>query len=293
MPPVRLAPATVARLFTQSRGERWGLSRERFEAALARSVAQAFGNDTAKDVDVDAHLTALHVEDLALAAACADGIEPAWEHFIREFRPGLYRAADAMDAAGGAREVADGLYAELFGLSERDGVRRSLLLHFHGRSRLSTWLRAVLSQRYVDRIRVTRRTESLPDEDAVVAPPAPPPDVDRDRFASLVRAALAAAIAALAPRDRLRLDLYYRQDVTLAAIGRLLGEHEATVSRHLSRTRRAIRDAVERSLRNDHGLDEGAIVECLQAVVQDAGTLDLAQLVGASPGKKVAPDRSS
>jgi RNA polymerase sigma factor (sigma-70 family) len=215
---------------------------------------------------------------------------------MTELRPGLYRAADAMDPTGGAREAADALYADLYGLTERDGVRQSLLRHFHGRSKLATWLRAVLSQRFVDRLRATRRTTPLPDDEssAPMPSPAPPPDVERDRFAAIVHRALAAAIAALDPRDRLRLDFYYVQQLTLAAIGRLLGEHEATVSRQLARTRRAIRGDVERALRDDHGFDAVAVAECFQAVVQDAGTLNLADIVGVSPGgKKPAADRSS
>ena len=87
-----------------------------------------------------------------------------------EYRPVLYRSADAIDPGGGARELADSIYADLFGLQERDGERRSLFRYFHGRSSLATWLRAVLAQRYVDRVRSSRRLTPLDDEEAV--PPA-------------------------------------------------------------------------------------------------------------------------
>jgi DNA-directed RNA polymerase specialized sigma24 family protein len=127
-------------------------------------------------------VTALHVEDLALARRCAAGDENAWERFVLEYRPVLYRAADALDPSGGAREVADSLYAELYGLEVRGGERRSLLQYFHGRSSLATWLRAVLAQRYVDRIRAGRRFESLSDEvDAQPAAPQTAPALDPDR----------------------------------------------------------------------------------------------------------------
>ena len=62
-----------------------------------------------------------------------------------------------------------------------------------------------------------------------------------------MRAVLAAAIAALAPRDRLRLACYYAQEMTLAQIGRLTREHEATVSRQLRK------DAQGRSARTSSG----------------------------------------
>jgi hypothetical protein len=76
--------------------------------------------------------------------------------------------------------------------------------------------------------------------------------------------------------------LYYAQDLTLAAIGRLLSEHEATVSRHLTSTRRAVRQSVEECLRKEHGFDEHSVAECFRSVVDDAGPLDLGELVGAT-----------
>ena len=108
-----------------------------------------------------------------------------------------------------------------------------------------------------------------------------------------MRDALAWAIAGLAAKDRLRLSSYYARDMTLAAIGRMLGEHEATVSRHLTRTRREIRTAAEVRLREHHGLDERAMSECFTSVTEDAGALDLGELFGRQPGRKTGPqDRS-
>ena len=76
------------------------------------------------------------------------------------------------------------------------------------------------------------------------------PDGEAERQAALVRDALGAAIARLAPRDRLRLAWYYQHGMTLAQIGRLCQEHEATVSRHLTRTRKALRGDVEGQLQH-------------------------------------------
>ena len=105
-----------------------------------------------------------HTADLELARLCAEGNEHAWERFVREYRPLLYRAADALDTTQGARDIADSLYAELYGLDTRTGTRQSLFRYYQGRSSLATWLRAVLAQRYVDRLRAQRRLEPLPEE---------------------------------------------------------------------------------------------------------------------------------
>jgi RNA polymerase sigma factor (sigma-70 family) len=217
-----------------------------------------------------------YAADLELAARCAAGDTRAWERFVLEYRPVLYRAADALDPSGGAREIADSLYAELYGVGDA-GERRSLFEYFHGRSSLATWLRAVLAQRYVDRVRVQRRLAPLADEEAA-ASRVEPTDPDRARYLQLMRQALAAAIARLGDRDRLRLGCYYVQDLTLAQTGRLLKEHEATVSRQLARTRQAIRDDVERQLR-DAGLVDDQIAACLSSVAADPGPLDLKKVI--------------
>jgi RNA polymerase sigma factor (sigma-70 family) len=225
-----------------------------------------------------------YADDLVLARQCAAGDERAWERFVLEYRPVLYRAADALDPSGGARELADSLYADLYGMQLRDGERRSLFHYFHGRSSLATWLRAVLAQRYVDRIRAGRRFEPLPDEAAAqpaFATPAPAHDPEREDRLRQLRRALAAAIARLDARDRLRLGCYYHQDLTLAETGRVLREHEATVSRQLARTRRALRDDIERQLRSS-GLSADEIARSFEAASEDAGPLDLGRMLAPS-----------
>ncbi len=238
-------------------------------------------------------MNASYARDLELARRCAAGEEQAWERFILEYRPLLHRAADALDPGGGARDLADSLYADLYGMPDAGSERKSLFRYFQGRSSLATWLRAVLSQRYVDRLRAQKRLEPLPDEDP--APPrlkgraSDPVDPDRPRHVERLREALLHAVDRLDSRDRLRLGCYYVQELTLAETGRLLKEHEATVSRQLARTRRGLREDVERQLREPPGLNDAQIAECVESAVEDAGPLDLGQLLAR---KKSAADRS-
>ncbi|MBA3886675.1 MAG: hypothetical protein H0X67_13230 [Acidobacteria bacterium] len=144
-----------------TRAGRWGVTVELFGDALARSAERALAGSADDARGVERYLRGLQLEDLALACACAAGSDEAWDHFVQEYRPILYRAADALDPSGGGREVADSLHAELFGLRDRGGERQSLFSHFHGRSSLATWLRAVLAQRFVDRARSRRRLDPL------------------------------------------------------------------------------------------------------------------------------------
>jgi hypothetical protein len=82
--------------------------------------------------------------------------------------------------------------------------------------------------------------------------------------------------------------------MTLAQIGRLLHEHEGTVSRHLSRTRRVIREEIENQLRRHHRIGEAEIEECFASVMDDTGSLDLVEMLGADASrKKSGVDRST
>jgi RNA polymerase sigma-70 factor (ECF subfamily) len=274
----RIDPALANELYRKAKAAQWRLPEAAFTAALETSCAKTFGErDPRPPRDVAKYLHSLHLEDLALACACALGDSAAWDHFVLAMRPGLYRAADAIDPSGGARELADSLYADLFGVDQRGASRQSLLRYFHGRSSLSTWLRAVLAQRHVDRVRVERRTEPLPEElphaDArVIADP------ECARFVDLVRVALQTAITTLDARDRLRLGYYYGQQLTLAQTGKLMKEHEATTSRHLARSRQAIRKSVEQELRA-RGLNDVQVARCFECASEDVGATNLDEML--------------
>jgi len=265
----------VARLHEKAGAARWGLTVERFIEALARSAERRFRPAALASVparQVATYLESLHIADLALACACADGSAPAWDEFMATIRPELYAAARAMGGADAARELADSLYADLYGVTERDGRRRPLLEYFHGRSKLTTWLRSVLAQRHVDQVRAARRTRSLDEEHdrspgesaaARLVATDPPPEPDRARLSQLFLQAVAAAVGSLAAADRLRLSYYYLQSLTLAQIGRLMGEHESSASRKLERARRALRADIEARLAAQ-GLTKDDVRQCCE-----------------------------
>jgi RNA polymerase sigma factor (sigma-70 family) len=291
--------AKMESFYAQSKAGRWGLSRERFAVSLERSAEKRVASGNLAPEKLEEYLGALHLEDLALATACMENCEPAWEYFVGAYRPYLRAAAAAVlrcsSASPEACELADSLFAELYGLADGNRSERSLFRYFHGRSSLKTWLRAVLAQRHIDAIRAGRRFESLEDDDAKPgthkfpqAISVQPADPNRDRYSTLFVRALQAAIAALDARDEERLRLYYSQEQTLAAIGKQLGEHESSVSRNLDRIRLALRRSVEETLRNgcpaangfaaEPGLGDAQISLCFEYVSADA-PFDLEKLL--------------
>jgi len=271
------APA-LARLCQRACGARWRVSDDSIRDAAWRGARAAALLDHA---GVDSFIDTLHAEDLSLALACQAGGSAPWEHFITTFRPALYAAARAIagDEMRG-RELADSIWAEMYGLDVRDGRRRSILSYFHGRSSLLTWMRAVLAQRHVDYIRSQSRIQPLDDHAAqptqVGDDDGDAPDSDRARYVAMLGKALDAALKSIPPRDRMRMAYYYRHDLSLKEIGRVMDEHESTVSRRLARTRDQLKLAIERTLRDGDKLSHDQIRLCYDFAAGDL-QLDLSR----------------
>jgi RNA polymerase sigma factor (sigma-70 family) len=287
--------------------EQWGISKERFAEELARCAAARFRGKEPSVGELNAYVGELRLNDLGLAFACADGLSEAWEHFVGIYRGYLRASAAAMlkrscDAPE-AQELADSMFAELYGLSP--DKRGSLLRYFHGRSSLKTWLRAVLAQRHVDKIRAGRKFEVLEDEgggDNAKLPVAAGvshievADPHRGRYLLTFTNALEMALKNLDARDSEALRMYYAEGKKLAEIGRILGEHESSVSRHLEKVRRGLRGAVEEILRGGSeavngdgrtgGMSEAEIALCFEYGAEDA-PIDLEKLFPRSAGPKI------
>ncbi|MFN8062701.1 MAG: sigma-70 family RNA polymerase sigma factor [Vicinamibacterales bacterium] len=271
----------MRQLVDASRAEMWGLTYPRFREVLAH-VADRLVDTAAQPVDIGAALAALHLEDLALATACVDGRDAAWTAFGERCVPEMRRAAMSIGGAQNADDLVQTVLGELYGLRTTTDERRPALSSFLGRSRLTTWLRAILVQRHVDAHRARRPTEPLDDEHDVASPVesselAP----DRRRLVARIREALEGELAALDRTDHLRLSLYYAQRLTLAEMGRIFGEHEATVSRKLARVRTSVRTAVDRRLALDGlGIED---IKLGYRYVTDGNVVDLSQWLAGDP----------
>ena len=233
-----------ARLYRQAGAERFGLAHQDFTSIL-QEVAAKYLPVAARPSEVLQLLTNLRVEELALARACARGNEAAWEIFLNRYREKLYSAAYSIASEdSAARDLADSLYADLYGTRTSDGRRASKLDSFTGRGSLEGWLRAVLAQEYVNRSRRQQRLVSLEERtEAGMQFQAEESDPAQAVDARLEEAT-DQALAALAGEDKFILASYYLDGRTLAEIASLLGVHESTVSRRLEKIIAAIRKAI-------------------------------------------------
>ncbi|HEV8180759.1 MAG TPA: sigma-70 family RNA polymerase sigma factor, partial [Candidatus Angelobacter sp.] len=231
-------------LYERSGGERYGLTLQAFGVVLEQ-VAVKYVPQASQQQKLE-FWRDLKLEELALARACAAGHDAAWQAFLTRFREKLYDIARGITKEdSSARDLADSLYADLYGTSERDGCRVSRLNFYMGRGSLEGWLRTVLAQEFVNRYRKTKRLVSLEEqaEDGVqfsaAAPSSPTSPLD-----SRLGAALDEALGQLADEDRLVLASYYLDDRTLTEIGRVVGVHESTISRRLEKLLKTLRKQV-------------------------------------------------
>jgi RNA polymerase sigma-70 factor (ECF subfamily) len=257
-----------AELCAKSGCEKIGLARESFAAILCDVATKYLPAVTSRE-EARTFLLTLRVEELALARACAAGNNSAWEVFLTRYREKLYQAALRIareDSA--ARDLADSLYAELYGTSTRDGERICKLASFTGRGSLEGWLRTVLAQEFVNRYRRTKRLVSLDEESeegTQFAAPDPEPVPSAD---SRLESATDAALAALPGEDRLVLAAYYLDGRTLAEIARMLGVHESTISRKVDKLAKSLRKKILAGL-VQQGMARRQAEEALEVDVRD------------------------
>jgi RNA polymerase sigma-70 factor (ECF subfamily) len=253
-------------LFEKSGGERYGLTLQAFEVVLEQ-VAFKYIPQATSTQKLE-FWRDLKLEELALARACSAGHDPAWQAFLTRFREKLYDIARGITKEdSSARDLADSLYADLYGTSEKEGRRVSRLNFYMGRGSLEGWLRTVLAQEFVNRYRKTKRLVSLEEqaEDGVqfsAQPAGPTGPLD-----SRLGAALDEALGQLAGEDRLVLASYYLDDCTLTQIGRMVGVHESTISRRLEKLLKGLRKQVLAGLVS-RGMNRGQAEEAMEADVR-------------------------
>jgi len=275
----QIPAALFEELWLASQAEAIQLSRSEFAAKLATlGTKHNYGlpcEAVPSATNVASFFRALHLPDLALAHACALGREVAWERFFTLYRKPLTEAAVAITGSGTlGHDLADSLHSQLFGLTERDGERRSPLESYSGRGTLMGWLRTTLVQRHIDHYRHTRRESPLEAQD----PPAPPTvETASPVVTQKLQIAIVYTLQALSPEDRFLLSSYFLDQRTLRQIAQLLRVHEATVSRKLNRLTVDLRKRLLKSLQTS-GLSRRGAEEALGTDPRDL-TINLRSLL--------------
>jgi RNA polymerase sigma-70 factor (ECF subfamily) len=225
----------------------------------------------------------MQADDLCLIIACERGDENAWNDLVERFKPTVRSAArSASSNEDAAEDLAQSIWAELYGLRVRkDGMPASKLAYYSGRGSLAGWLRAVVAQLAVDSFRKQSRlvqTEEDTEFDrlaqdghgqAVVSGIATPEESISNSFAQAdMQQAVEKAIQELGAEDRLLVKLYYFDNLRLREAGTVLGVHEATASRRLTRIQSDLRKRVTKILIDERGWTQAETERSFAEVAQ-------------------------
>jgi len=284
---IDIPESLATQLHRDAGAEKFGLTAQAFTEVL-QEVAAKYLPGTASPSEVADFLTRLRVEELALARGCAGGSEKAWEIFLTRYREKLYNAAHSIvEGDANARELADSLYADLYGTRATEGRRISKLESFTGRGSLEGWLRAVLAQEYVNRFRRQQRLVSLEEQaEAGAQFEADSPD-PTETIDVRLREATDQALGSLAAEDKFILANYYLDGRRLAQIARLMGVHESTISRKLEKITAATRKAILSGLMK-RGMSRKEAEQTMEVEVTEL-SVDVRRRLMQENGKQIVP----
>jgi len=240
----------------------------------------------------------MQADDLCLIVACEFGDEKAWNELVERFSATVRSAArSASSNEDAAEDLAQSIWAELYGLRTRkDGKTASKLAYYSGRGSLAGWLRAVVAQLAVDSYRkqarlvqadedgdldrLARETPMTELQTAAASTGQNPEQVVSNRFAERdMQNALHTAVKELTPEDRLLVKLYYFDNLRLHEAGKVLGVHEATASRRLTKVHTQLRRRVGEILISERGWTKAETERSFSEVAQYLDT-DLESVLG-------------
>ena len=272
-----------------------GLLASRIRSAVDKYLLRDNPNTTASEIED--FMGGMQADDLCLILACEQNNEKAWSELVERFTPTVRSAArSASSNEDAAEDLAQSIWAELHGLrSRKDGRPGGKLSYYSGRGSLAGWLRAVVSQLAVDVHRKqSRLVQAEEDSDldrmarevpagegqaTLAAGLRNPEEVIANRFAeSDMSDALSNAMQELSAEDRMLVKLYYFDGLRLKEAGAVLGVHEATASRRLTRIHGDLKKRVSQILIDDRGWTKAETERSFAEVAQNLGT-DLEALV--------------
>ncbi|MFN2578511.1 MAG: RNA polymerase sigma factor [Pyrinomonadaceae bacterium] len=249
---------------------------------------------------IDSFLDTLHADDLCLVIACELADERAWNDLFEGYGTTVRSAARAASSNEAmADDVAQSIWAELHGLKTgKDGRPGGKLSYYSGVGSLGGWLRAVVGQLAIDQHRKQTKLVHAEEDSELDRMALDESDVDgagayqsstnpeeiltNDLASADVEKALGRALAELPDADRLLMKLYFFDGLRLREAGAVLGVHEATASRRLTRVQGDVRQHVEAILMKQHGWTKAEAARSLSDVAAHLQT-DIEPMLAAKP----------
>ncbi len=250
------------------------------ETWLAAALGARLG-DPALDA---ARLDAAPADDLALAAACGDGLPGAAVAFEAALGADLEAIVGRTIAAPQLREEAAQRVRQHL-LVAAPGARPRIAGYL-GRAPLRAYVRVIATRIAIDVLRGERGDRHIADDGAAAALPDPGVDLElgllQRRYGAPVRAAIAAGTAALAARERTLLRYHLVDGLSIDKLAVIYDVHRATVARQLERARVELLQHVKRELASHVGASGDELISIVR-MVRSQLDLSVRELLASAP----------
>lgn len=224
-----------------------------------------------------------HAGDLFLVFCCAQRVPAALAAFDAHVLGPAVAAAVRRSSAAERDEVAQRLRERLLlaGPGEQPKVSG-----YSGMGSLKAWVATVAARLVLDEARAAPRTEAL-DSAAEFSAPSGDPELEylKVHYRQELKGAFQHVLERLERRDRSVLRLYYLEQVTTDAIGKIYGVHRMTVTRWLAAIRSSIAVETRRRLTEKLGLGRADVDSVVLGMKSDLNA-SIARLLrtGSTPG---------
>lgn len=240
-PPEELAPLVAARVAEAAAAwPDFGVAR----GVLVAAIAARLGDDPG------ATLAAMHVTDLYLACACAEGDARALAAFEARTAPVIERALLASGVSDAERaDLGQVVRQRLLVAPAAGGPPR--IATYSARGALLSWVRVVATREAARMLPRARREVAADDDvlaDLIAGDDDPEIGYLKRLYRDELKRAFHAAIDALDDRDRLLLRQHTLDGLDIDHLGALHDVHRATIARWLAAARAAVLAHTQRAL---------------------------------------------
>jgi RNA polymerase sigma-70 factor (ECF subfamily) len=230
--------------------------------------------------------SAAYASDLYLACACAQGDEPALREFDRRYLAAVRAAVARVDPSPDFVTEVEQLLRERLFVGDAAKINE-----YRGTGPLIGWLRTAALRTALNLRRSRHRHDEDPrnredpdDEDVALIAGDLDPEATllRERHRDIIHHALRAALADLAPEQRVVLRWSYLDHLTLARIAVLQGVSVPTAHRRLAAATAAFRTSVRHTLTSELQLSTESLDSLIRGIDADMA-LSLSALFQAGP----------
>jgi RNA polymerase sigma factor (sigma-70 family) len=185
-------------------------------------------------------------QERTLIAGCAKGEKAAWDAFVRQYSNLVYhtiRKTLTLHHAESRADAVDDLYQEFFVFLLKDNCKKLSQFRGDGGCTLASWLRVVASRLTIDFL----RKQPAPTVEVTVSYASDEADasdsmIDREKEMSLSQ-----ALDGLSPRDRLIIQLSFRQALPPEEIAAILKMSIGAVYTQKSRVLDKLREVLTKN----------------------------------------------